>query len=86
MTPDVDTATLSAQLAKTPPEALQKAVTMWGNSSHPMFVKRHACFEALAAAQKSGSINEALTTCEPAAKDGKLSSRKFIASILAAMN
>lgn len=86
MTPDIDTATLSAQIAKTPPEALQKAVTMWGNSSHSIFVKRRACFEALVAAQKSGSINEALITCEPAAKSGGLTPRRFIASILAAMN
>lgn len=84
--PDVTTAELSARLAATPPDALQKLVVMWSDNNHPIFTARRICFEALAEAKKSDAIDPAITACERAATLARTPTLKFIASILDAVN
>lgn len=82
---DVDEATLMQRLSGTAPGALQSAIDGWQFSRAPWVTYRRQCFEALAAAQKSGAIGDALSVCEPAARNAKLTPRKFVSSILDAM-
>ena len=84
--PDVTTAELSARLAKTSPDALQKLVVMWSDNNHPIFTARRICFEALAQAKKSDAIDPAITACERAATLAHTPTLRFIASILDAVN
>lgn len=76
---------LMAKLSAAPPAEITKAIAMWQGNSPPIFAYRRQCFEAMAAGQKSGSIAVVLSACVLAAKASKTSPRRFVASILDAM-
>lgn len=84
-TSEPNDADLTAKLSAAPPAEITKAIAMWQGNSPPIFAYRRQCFEAMAEGHKSGSIAGVLSACVLAAKASKTSPRRFVASILDAM-